>query len=178
MIEHLFGHENVKIHQHDPVMLISKHNDNTIIIFATGKFRIMGAFAPTLRNACAALNLVLKTECAANRKFFRPYVEAPLELQSVTVTFKLPVIGINLYRMSDALRNENIKHKFIKNQFPAVGFYTYHDTGYVNVFYSGNVVVTGREYSKQRLDEIRNLLTDFINRHNLRHEYTGPAWMR
>ena len=169
--------DNIKIKdRYDPKMLISKRQNITIIIFQTGSFRVMGAFKPSEANAREALAIVLRTDESRNKKQFSALMRTNLDLQSVTITFKLPVQGIKLISMSRILDADRTEHTFDKNIFPAIGLDT--PDGHVNIFYSGNIVVTGKTYKRDQLDDIYNRLLGFINDNNLEGEYIGPSWIR
>ena len=96
----------------DPVMLIYKNGHNTLLMFATGKFRFMGPFHPTTINA--------KKQLAKLPHVPNIIKNAPLKIQTCTVAFKLPGRGVHLPRLAEALRRDRYEITFNKREFPAI----------------------------------------------------------
>jgi len=153
----------------DPVMLIYRHRENTLIMFATGKFRFMGPFHPTVN--------VAKKQLKQVPSIGRVIKNSPLTLQTCTVTFKLPGNGVHLPKLSAAMRRDRFQITFNKHEFPAISMYRWTPM-HVNVFYSGNVVVVGSKGVMSQVRKIKRFLVNYINRNRSWGEYYGKRWMR
>ena len=154
---------------HDPVMLIYKFGQLTLMVFSTGKFRFMGPFMPTEYVACRNLRTMPDIPQSISR--------ARLVLQSITVTFKLPGNGVNLPKLARELRRDGERFKFVKREFQAISLYRW-DPLHVNIFYSGRVVIVGGRYNMQRAEFIQQHLIQYINSRQCWTEYTGRKWMQ
>jgi TATA-box binding protein (TBP) (component of TFIID and TFIIIB) len=153
----------------DPVMLIYKYGENTLLMFSTGKFRFMGPFHPTSVNAKKQLGKMPHVPAVIKK--------APLQIQTCTVTFKLPGRGVHLPRLAAQLRRDNFEITFNKREFPAISMYRWNPM-HVNVFYSGNVVVIGSKGIVAHVRKIYNFLVRYININRCWGEYLGRRWMR
>jgi TATA-box binding protein (TBP) (component of TFIID and TFIIIB) len=127
-----------KLRNRDPIMLTYTLDRNcTLIVFATGKFRFMGPFAPDAQTARQWLHAI-----HPRYQVLPDVMRAPLQLQTCTVVFQLPH-AVNLYRLVQILRRDRRNvFEFDPERFPAItltGFAPYH----VKIFYSGQVTVTG-----------------------------------
>jgi len=167
-----------RIRRHDPIMLIYKlERKCTLIMFATGRFRFMGPFAPDVAIARERLRGI-------HPRFRIPPLirNAPLEFQTATVVFALPY-PVNLPRFARALDNGENNFVYNPQEFPSISFpglpgdenFPYH----VKLFYSGQVTVTGFDGNMEMLDGLRNTLIDNINRAECwDNEYDqGDRWM-
>ena len=153
----------------DPVMLIHKNGQNTLLMFSTGKFRFMGPFHPTAINA--------KKQLVKVSNIPKIIKNASLTIQTCTVTFKLPGKGVHLPRLAAALRRDNYEITFNKHEFPAIAMYRWAPM-HVNIFYSGNVVVIGSKGIVSHVRRIYNFLVQYINANACWDEYLGKRWMR
>ena len=79
------------------------------------------------------------------------------QLQTVTVTFKLPGRDVNLPRLAAQLRQDGEEYFFLISMN----------------FYSGAVVIIDLKRVAQRIKQIRWTLIKYINPHRLRGVYDG-----
>jgi TATA-box binding protein (TBP) (component of TFIID and TFIIIB) len=120
-------HENLPnsvLHTSRPAMLVLKDVDATLMIFASGKFRIMG----------------MVDELEATCKVFGIFSKLNLEISMVTLqtmTVKLKFERINLYALSNL-----IKSSLDLELFPSLRITKYKPVS-VNVFASGAVMICG-----------------------------------
>jgi TATA-box binding protein (TBP) (component of TFIID and TFIIIB) len=124
---------NSKMYHHQPKMLTISHDNVKLLIFNSGKFRIMGYFnPPTINNACKQL-----------RKRF--HLRSKLQYQTSTVVFRISKRPINLAKLFNHLRLVN-KTKYIghyeSEMFPSIALKLWSPI-HCNVFASGKVVLTG-----------------------------------
>src|SRR5271154_6373584 len=128
--------KSVKHQQKQPEQLIIKFNDgSTMLIFKTGKFRIMGK----VDELVAHCNVLLITS------LLHSYPE--LELQTSTVVYAYP------YRILLDKLSLLIKCHFDLENFPAVQITKYKPI-HVNVFASGKVIICGiKDMSDAKLIE-------------------------
>ena len=115
---------NSKLYNNRPCMLLLKDVDGTLMIFASGKFRIMG-MVDELEAAFKVIDVFSKLG----------YGFPAIKLQTMTVKFR--ITPVNLYVLS----------KLIESQleleiFPALLIKKYKPIS-VNVFASGAVVICG-----------------------------------
>ena len=150
----LFTRKGSILKNTDPVMLIYKNGQNTLLMFSTGKFRFMGPFHPTTINA--------RKQLAKLPHIPRIIKNASLTIQTCTVTFKLPGRGVHLHRLAAALRRDNYEITFNKRGFPAIAMYRWAPM-HVNIFYSGNVVVIGSKGIVSQVRKIYKSLVQYIN---------------
>ena len=125
---------NSKLYKKQPQMLVvTNTNGIKMIIFNSGKFRIMGNFIPTLKNA--------KREI----KKFNLGCFPQLTCQTSTVVTRLNKKNINLSRLFSHLQFTNV-NKYIGycelESFPAIALKIW-DPLHVNIFASGKIVITG-----------------------------------
>lgn len=115
---------NSKFHKHRPCMVVLKEDGATIMIFASGKFRIMGM----IDEVDSAFKV-----CSVFSKL--GYGFPSIKIQTMTVTFRIK--SVNLFDLA----------KLIESQleleiFPALMIKKYKPIS-VNVFASGAVVICG-----------------------------------
>ena len=125
---------NSKFYKKQPQMLVvTNTNGVKMIIFNSGKFRIMGNFIPTLKNA--------KREI----KKFNLGCSPQLTCQTSTVVTRLNKKNINLSRLFSHLQSLYV-NKYIGycelESFPAIALKIW-DPLHVNIFASGKIVITG-----------------------------------
>ena len=134
---------NSKLYTHRPCMVLLKDDDATIMIFSSGKFRIMGMvdeLDATFR-VCSVFSKV-------------GYEFPTIKLQTMTVKFHLhPVNLTDLAKMIDS----NLELEL----FPALLIKKYKPIS-VNVFASGAVVICGVK-DLDIVNVIRNDLLSCIN---------------
>ena len=126
---------NSKFYKKQPQMLVvTNTNGVKMIIFNSGKFRIMGNFIPTLRNANNEI-----------KKFKMKSIQTQLSCQTSTVVTRLNKKNINLSRLFSHLQslyqNKYIGHCELES-FPAIALKIW-DPLHVNIFASGKIVITG-----------------------------------
>ena len=126
--------KNSKFYKKQPQMLVVTVDKIKMIIFNSGKFRIMGNFIPTLKNA--------KREI---KKFKLWSIPSQLTCQTSTVVTRLNKKNINLSRLFSHLQFTNV-NKYIGycelESFPAIALKIW-DPLHVNIFASGKIVITG-----------------------------------
>ena len=124
-IQRLSNILHVKHQTRQPEQLVTKFKDCTImLIFKSGKFRIMGA----------ADELDLLFNIYSITILFESF--PPVIIQTMTGTFQFPT-HINLYKLADCC-----KSLYLPEIFPAVRIQTYLPIS-VNVFSSGKVTICG-----------------------------------
>ena len=112
------------LYTHKPNMVVLKDTESTIMIFSSGKFRIMG----------------LVDELDATCKVYGVFAKLGFEFPNITLqtmTVKLKLNPVNLYAVSD-----KIKSKLDLEIFPALMITKYKPVS-VNLFASGAVVICG-----------------------------------
>ena len=132
---------NCKYYKNQPQMLtLQVLNNVKLILFASGKYRLMGKFHPT--KSCL---LKLLKSCK-NIKLVRNLLKhkSTLAWQTSTVAFKLHKM-VNLQRLYEHLLAKKYKRcvgYYELESFPALAIKLWSPL-HVNVFSSGNVVITG-----------------------------------
>ena len=116
---------NSVLHTSRPSMLVLKDHDATIMIFVSGKFRIMG-MVDELDATCKVLSVFSKADLVVEM----------VTLQTMTV--KLKLLGpINLHSLSNL-----VDSRLDLELFPALSLQKYKPVS-VNVFASGSVMICG-----------------------------------
>ena len=115
---------NSVLHTSRPSMLVLKDHEGTIMIFASGKFRIMG----------------MVDEIEATCKVHSVFSKVELEVEMVTLqtmTVKLKLGPINLHSLANL-----IDSRLNLELFPALSLQKYKPVS-VNVFATGSVMICG-----------------------------------
>ena len=127
--------KHLKFRKFKPIQFIEKCDDYTIIIFKSGKCRIMGC----KKKLCYLKPLRFKIE--------------NIKVQSVTVVEKLNQI-LNLHKLSVMLDCDAM---YEPELFPALRFLKFNPMC-VNIFSTGKVIILGI-----RVDDCENIVSDIMN---------------
>ena len=132
--------DHLPFRPHPPQMHVCKCKDCTIIIFKSGKCRIMGCRQPLQRLD----NLPFKLQI--------------IGILSVTVKFDMPT-SVSLYHLGRYCYKNNLRYLYEPELFPALRLSMF-DPLCVNVFASGKCIILGIKHLcyQKYVRRIRNLI--------------------
>ena len=146
---------SVELKKSKPHMLILKHYLNNIVIFKSGKMRLMGCQIITANEASVFLLRKLS-------KLFGPNVMLkPVIHQTTTAKYDFGE-SINLHKLYETINNSGTENLTRRNRlelesFPALQLRMW-DRVHVNVFSSGKVVMSGLK----NINSVDIIIADFI----------------
>jgi TATA-box binding protein (TBP) (component of TFIID and TFIIIB) len=147
-----------------PVMLTLRRYLNNIIIFPSGKLRLMGCQITKELKATKFLHrIVAKKLCKSM------VMVSPVKLQTITATCDFHQT-IKLQHLHNIIKYQhpnpnNVKMNRLELEiFPALQVKLWSPTLHVNIFASGKVVMTGLK-NKEMAETVVSDLTYFINMH-------------
>ena len=141
---HVAGVASMRLQRKQPQQLIIKFNDgSTMLLFKTGKFRIMGGKIDEVSAHCNVLSVTT---------YLHPTNMPEIALQTMTMVYTYPY-SINITKLSTL-----IKCHYNTECFPAVQITKYKPI-HVNVFASGKVIMCGIK----NIVDAKNIETELDN---------------
>ena len=138
------GVSSSRLQRKQPQQLIIKFNDgSTMLLFKTGKFRIMGGKIDEVNAHCNVLSVTT---------YLHPNNMPEITLQTMTMVYTYPH-SINIAKLSTM-----IKCHFNTECFPAVQIIKFNPI-HVNVFASGKVIMCGIK----NIEDAKNIETELDN---------------